>query len=256
MRRLGSGGFGTVYLVRTTVGGLQRALKILHTEWAGDAVMRERFVHEAVVLEQIHHPNVARCHGVGTLDDEPERTSRSSFVEGASLARTMGRADGVVTPLPPARAVRIAKQVASGLAAAHAVDVLHRDLKPENVLLSRAGTDAEQAKIIDFGIAKSLQRTAAPTSARLGTPQFMAPEQLTASDSHDARLDLWQLGAVLFFMLTGRAPYADATDGPSLAETFQSHADAGPRPSERVYPTCARVSRAGRPGQPAARHQP
>jgi hemoglobin-like flavoprotein/Ran GTPase-activating protein (RanGAP) involved in mRNA processing and transport len=234
VRRLGSGGFGTVYLVRTTVGGLQRALKILHTEWAGDAVMRERFVHEAVVLEQIHHPNVARCHGVGTLDDEPELYLALEFVEGASLARTMGRADGVITPLAPARAVRIAKQVASGLAAAHAVDVLHRDLKPENVLLSRAGTDAEQAKIIDFGIAKSLQRTAAPTSARLGTPQFMAPEQLTASDNHDARLDLWQLGAVLFFMLTGRAPYADAADGPALTDAFQAHLDAGPRPSERV----------------------
>lgn len=234
LRRLGSGGFGTVYLVRTTVGGLQRALKILHTEWAGDAVMRERFVHEAVVLEQIHHPNVARCHGVGMLDDEPELYLALEFVEGASLARTMTRADGAVVPLPPARAVRIAKQVASGLAAAHAVDVLHRDLKPENVLLSRAGTDAEQAKIIDFGIAKSLHRTAAATSARLGTPQFMAPEQLLASHAQDARLDLWQLGAVLFFMLTGRAPYADAADGAALTGAFESHRDAGPRPSDRV----------------------
>lgn len=233
LRRLGSGGFGTVYLVRTTVGGLQRALKILHTEWAGDAVMRERFVHEAVVLEQIHHPNVARCHGVGMLDDEPELYLALEFVEGASLARTMTRA-GAVVPLPPVRAVRIAKQVASGLAAAHAVDVLHRDLKPENVLLSRAGTDAEQAKIIDFGIAKSLHRTAAATSARLGTPQFMAPEQLLPSYAHDARLDLWQLGAVLFFMLTGCAPYAEATDGATLTRAFESHLDAGPRPSDRV----------------------
>jgi serine/threonine protein kinase len=233
LRRLGSGGFGTVYLVETAVGAFRRALKVLHTEWAGDPVMRDRFVHEAVVLEQIHHPNVARCYGVGTLDDEPELYLVLEYVEGLSLAAVLRSAADGQPPMDPARAVRIAKQVASGLAAAHAVEVLHRDLKPENILLAQPGTAAEQAKIIDFGIAKSLQRTAAATSAVMGTPHYMAPEQ-RGIGQQDARLDLWQLGAVLFTMLTGSTPYAGHDDPARLAAALQACTDRGPRPSDRV----------------------
>ncbi|MEZ5287534.1 MAG: protein kinase [Vicinamibacterales bacterium] len=230
VRRLGSGGFGTVYLVESVVGGLRRALKVLHTEWACNAAMRDRFVHEAIVLEQIHHPNVARCHGVGVLDDDADLYLAIEYVEGPSLARAMSEGQGALEPL---RAVRIARQVAAGLAAAHAVDVLHRDLKPENVLLAQAATSDEQAKIIDFGIAKSLGRTAVGTSMVMGTPEYLAPEQLSLA-THDARLDLWQLGAVLFCMLTGRAPYAGVTDAAGLSAAFARDRDAGPRPSAVV----------------------
>ncbi|MDH4067040.1 MAG: serine/threonine protein kinase, partial [Acidobacteriota bacterium] len=233
IRRLGRGGFGTVYLVESVVGGLRRALKVLHTEWASDPTMRDRFVHEAIVLEQIHHPNVARCYGVGTLDDECDLYLAIEYVEGPSIARAMGTDTASAAPMEVTRAVRIARQVAAGLAAAHAVHVLHRDLKPENVLLAQPGTSSEQAKLIDFGIAKSLERTAAGTSVIMGTPQFMAPEQLGLA-AQDGRLDLWQLGAVLYFMLTGRPPYAGETDAAGLAEAFRRDWNEGPRPSEPV----------------------
>ena len=205
--RLGAGGFSVVYLVETLVGGLRRALKVLHVEWARDARVRERFVNEAVVLEQLNHPNIARCYAAGTMDDEEASLYLLlELVTGCPL-------DALPHPLEPLRAVRLSRQVASGLAIAHARGVLHRDLKPTNVLVAEPGTPREQPKIVDFGIALSLEDDETGTRTLLGTPRFMAPEQRQAGRPLDARVDLWQLGALLFTMLTGHAPH----DAPTIA---------------------------------------
>lgn len=236
VRRLGSGGFGTVYRVETVVGGLRRALKILHAEWAADPLMRERFVNEAVVLEQLNHPNIARCYAAGTLDGEDALYLLLELVDGIPLSTILrSGADSRPEPLPPARAVRVANQVASGLALAHAKEVLHRDVKPENILVVDAGSPGEQVKLVDFGIAKSLASDR--TSARhvLGSPLYLAPEQLTPDGPLDHRVDLFQLGVTLFLMLTGKFPYR--VEGGSVLELMSLHeryASAGPRPSELV----------------------
>ena len=228
LRRLGAGGFGSVYLVETVVGGLRRALKVLNAEWAADEEMRERFVNEALVLEQVNHPNVARCYAAGTLDDERALYLLLELVEGVPLGALVGPG----RPVGPARAVNLAKQVASGLLVAHANGVLHRDLKPANILVVGAGTSAEQAKLIDFGIAKSLGRATGVSRSMLGTPGFMAPEQLASGEPLDQRVDLWQLGATLFTMLTGEAPYASGpAEGETLDARHAAHAEAGPLPS-------------------------
>ena len=234
LRRLGAGGFGVVYLVETVVGGLRRALKVLHTEWLASPEMRERFINEAVVLEQVNHPNVARCYAVGTLEDDQALYMLLELVTGVPLSELLSGENGATHPLSPTRAVRIAKQVASGLVVAHANDVLHRDLKPENILIMNPGTPGEQAKLIDFGIAKSMaDRTAPITRELLGTPAYMAPEQISGNQLLDRRVDLWQLGATLYLMLTGEVPYRE--QGGGVAELQRLHGarmDAGPRPSE------------------------
>ncbi len=234
VRRLGSGGFGSVYLVETVVGGLRRALKVLHAQWAADAEARKRFVNEALVLEEVNHPNVARCYAAGTLEGEDELYLLFELVEGVPLSRVIRPDEGAsAVPLSPARAVNIAKQVASGLAVAHAKKVLHRDLKPENILIVSPGRVEEQVKLVDFGIAKSIDRGAESTARIVGTPFYMSPEQLKPGEKLDNRLDLWQLGAVLFVMLTGKLPYnADSGAVHELMSLQEQRLDAGPAPSE------------------------
>lgn len=120
------GGFGTVYLVETVVGGLRRALKVLHREWVADEAAPRRFVNEALVLEPLNHPNIARCYAAGTLAEGDAPYLLLEFVDGVSLASLLAAPEGHLTPLPPLRAVRLAKQIASGLVAVHAQQVLHR----------------------------------------------------------------------------------------------------------------------------------
>jgi serine/threonine protein kinase/hemoglobin-like flavoprotein/Ran GTPase-activating protein (RanGAP) involved in mRNA processing and transport len=232
LRRLGAGGFGVVYEVETVVGGLRRALKVLNRQWASNTAVRERFVNEALVLEQVNHPNVARCYAVGTLSDGHELYLLLELVDGVDLAALV-TPGGQPRPLAPARAVRLAKQMAAGVAVAHDKEVLHRDLKPPNVMVVRAGHASEQVKLLDFGIAKFVPEGSSTTGHIIGTPEYMAPEQFRPGAALDARLDLWQLGAVLHYALTGRPPYPLAQQESmfSLLRFHERHNDAGPRPS-------------------------
>jgi serine/threonine protein kinase/hemoglobin-like flavoprotein/Ran GTPase-activating protein (RanGAP) involved in mRNA processing and transport len=232
LRRLGAGGFGAVYEVETVVGGLRRALKVLNREWASHAGVRERFVNEALVLEQINHPNVGRCYAAGSLEEDGALYLLLELVSGIDL-QALVFPEGVAAPLSPSRAIRLAKQMAAGVAVAHERGILHRDIKPPNVLVVRAGQPSEQVKLLDFGIAKLAPKGASHTDHVVGTPDYMAPEQLSPGASLDARLDLWQLGAVLHFMLTGRPPYpvAEGSSIFSLVARHEKHAEAGPRPS-------------------------
>jgi serine/threonine protein kinase/Ran GTPase-activating protein (RanGAP) involved in mRNA processing and transport/hemoglobin-like flavoprotein len=226
-RRLGSGGYGTVYEVETVVGGLRRAMKVLSRQWVDDVDTQERFVNEALVLEQINHPHVARCYAAGTLDDG-QLYLLLELVDGVQLS-TMTASE----PLEPSRAVRLAKQIAAGLEAAHGANVLHRDLKPENILVHEPGTPREHVKVIDFGIAKLVERGSTSTRTVVGTPDFMAPEQFQPGTPLDFRVDLWSLGALLFTLLTGRTPYRSETGGvAAIIAQQQQRVGLGPAPSE------------------------
>ena len=233
LRRLGRGGFGVVYLVETVLGGLKRALKVLHSEWATEPKVRERFVQEAVLLEGVNHPNVARCYAAGTMEDDQELYLLFELVDGVQLSRVLSDAQAQGhSGLDPVRAVKLAKQVASGLVAAHASRVLHRDLKPENLLVVDEGTENEQIKIVDFGIAKALDRDGLSTRHVVGTPEYLAPEQLRPGNELDARVDLWQLGATLYCLLTGRPAFELEGDGMVELQIQQSrYMEEGPAPS-------------------------
>lgn len=232
-RRLGAGGFGVVYEVETVLGGLVRAMKVLSAHWLSSTDILERFVNEAVILDRLDHRHVARCHAIGRLENAGEPYMLLERVRGEKLS-SLVRAAG---SFAPERAMRVARQIATALGAAHGLNLLHRDLSPDNVLVTDPGAPSESVKIIDFGVAKILgEGSLGRTAAVVGTHEFMAPEQYTPGADLDPRLDLWQLGALLHFMLTGQPPYRSEgrTTGPLGIFRLQEarRGRPGPAPSE------------------------
>lgn len=201
----GSGTMGTVYRARDLELDEIVALKVLHATLADDASTLERFRREAKLARRITHHNVARVHDIA--EHEGLKFLTMEYVEGESLASVL-RARGA---LPLAEVRRLARAVCDGLAAAHAAHVVHRDLKPDNILIARDGRLA----ITDFGIARAVVGRDALTrtlGALVGTPAYMAPEQIEDPDNVDLRCDLYAFGAVLFELLTGERAWT----GPNL----------------------------------------
>ena len=210
VRLIGDGGMGTVYeahheFLETTV-----ALKFLHSELAKRAGLGSRFLQEARVSARIRSPHVTHVTDVDqTADGSPYLVME--LLHGEPLQQAMDRRG----KLPPEVAVDFALQILSGLESAHAIGVVHRDLKPDNVFIVPA-TGGPLLKLIDFGIAKlrastEYQKGLTRAGVIMGTPEYMAPEQLFAAESVDHRADLYSLGVILFEMLSGRRP-ADGED--------------------------------------------
>ncbi len=199
---LGRGGMGEVYRANDLLLGQTVALKFLPLEWTSDEATLARFRNEVRIARQISHPNVCRVYDIG----EAEGTTYLSmeYVDGedlASLLRRIGR-------LPQDKALEIARQLCSGLAAAHDKGVVHRDLKPGNIMLDGQG----QLRITDFGLAGVAGEL---KDIRSGTPGYLAPEQLSGLEV-TARSDIFALGVVLHEIFTGKRPSADSTH-PDLA---------------------------------------
>ncbi|HVI02275.1 MAG TPA: serine/threonine-protein kinase, partial [Enhygromyxa sp.] len=209
---LGRGGMGSVYRVHDREVGETVALKLLDATVATPESI-ERFRREVRLARRVTHRNAARTYDLG--EHHGWRFLTMEFVDGESLRTHVNR-----KPPNPARAVGFARQIADGLAAAHAAGVVHRDLKPANVLLERSG----RVVITDFGIARGLQSSDATlqTGGLLGTPAYMAPEQIMGEDI-GAPADLYALGLILFEMLTGRLPFVgDSPMAIALARLHQS----------------------------------
>ncbi len=197
---LGSGGMGSVYRAFDRELEELVALKTLRSDAVSSPRTLERFRREVKLARRVTHPNVARTFDIG--EDGSEKFLTMEYVEGESLAALLAR-DG---RLPPARATSIALAVCAGLAAAHGAGVVHRDLKPENVLIEKSG----RVVITDFGIACARVDAAdsrATAGAVVGTPAYMAPEQVEAQPDIDARADIYALGILLYEMLTGAMPF-------------------------------------------------
>ncbi len=214
-REVGRGGMGTVYRALDVMVGDVVALKVLDTSVTGGSDQVEWFRREVRLARRITHPNVARTHDMGEQGGAHYITME--FVEGTTLqdllrAREPDESEGERTrrrhALAPARAARIGLAVCEGLAAAHAAGVVHRDLKPANVLIERTG----RVVLTDFGIARALsdEGVGARTQGVVGTPLYMAPEQL-AGMPVDVRADIYALGLMLFEMATGTLPFAGDT---------------------------------------------
>lgn len=206
VRQIGQGGMGMVY--EAVHEGISRrvAIKLLRSEYAHNSQVAQRFFNEARAANLIDHPALVQISEFGQLPDGSTYLVME-LLKGENLARRLRR----VGALPLPWVLRIGCQLAEALCAAHQKGVVHRDLKPENVMLvpDSAVAGGERVKLLDFGIAKLAEagpnRTA--TSALMGTPKYMSPEQARGAGSVDEKTDVYALGVMLFELLGGRPPF-------------------------------------------------
>jgi serine/threonine-protein kinase len=220
VRQIGAGGMGAVYLGEHTLIGRHAAIKVLLPELSAQRKNVDRFFHEARATSIVSDPGIVQIYDFG-FTAEQIAFIVMEFLDGESVAARLHR----LVTLTPAEALRITRQVASSLAAAHAAGIVHRDLKPDNLFLVRdpEAPGGERAKILDFGIAKlgdddPANRGITKTGQVIGTPVFMSPEQ-AAGHTVDFRADIYSLGCVLFQMLTGRPVF----DLPSMYAIISAH---------------------------------
>ena len=212
-RQLGRGGMGVVYLARELSLERPVAIKVLPSEFAADAESRAGFLHETRTAASFSHPNIVPVHAV------EERGGMLCFVMGFVDGETLTERVRHGGPLGAAETVRLVQEVAWALSYAHARGVIHRDVKPDNILLERA---TGRALVTDFGIARTAARQdALPAGQVLGTPHYMSPEQ-AVGDELDGRSDLYSLGVVAYFAVTGRAPFEGASASALLAQHLTS----------------------------------
>ena len=205
---LGVGGMGVVYRATDLALDVQVALKLLRPELANRSGAFERFRQELLLARQVSNPHVVRIHDFA--QHEGRWLISMDYVDGESLDRRLDR-DGTFAL---DEALRITRQLAEGLGAAHAQGVVHRDLKPANVLLDTQGN----AYISDFGVARSLASTGLTQSGTIvGTPEYLSPEQARGA-TVDARSDLYALGLILYEMLAGNPPFSGGTVAEILAQ--------------------------------------
>lgn len=199
MSLLGSGGMGTVYMARDRELDEIVALKVLRSEVLTTPGALEMFKREVKLARRVTHPNVARTFDIGEWSGSKYLTME--YIEGTPLARIIDRFGG----MPLGRVIGIARQIAAGLGAAHAVGIVHRDLKPENVLVR----SDERIVITDFGIAKPVEAGSHSVTmgVAVGTPAYMAPEQVEARRDIDGRADIYAFGILLYELLTGDLPF-------------------------------------------------
>ncbi|MCC7015003.1 MAG: SUMF1/EgtB/PvdO family nonheme iron enzyme [Planctomycetes bacterium] len=216
VRRLGKGGFGEVHLVRDRLhNGELLAIKTLRPVGGIAEGFEERFLREIRILRELSHEGIPRIYNDGRTADG-DYFFTMEFVDGVTLSSVLRRKPGV--PLESARIVRIVRRVLEILDYAHQRGVVHRDLKPGNIMLVREGQADEDVRVLDFGIAKALRGANAnldmPTltaATGIGTPHYMAPEQLRGTQI-DQRADLYSLGVMLYQMCSGRLPFEGDTD--------------------------------------------
>ena len=224
--RLGAGGMGEVYLAEDVHLKRKVALKFLNGAAAANPDLVRRFLREAQAASALDHPNVAAIHEIGEWQGLPFLAL--AYCPGETLKQRIERG-----PLSIADIANILRQIAEGLACAHASGIVHRDLKPANIMVGPDG----QVRILDFGLAKVLTDDG-DTATRLtrsgtavGTVEYMAPEQVRG-ESADARTDIWALGVILFEMLSGRLPF----EGEHLFATWQAVLDRAPVPVSSLRP--------------------
>src|SRR5271154_4913433 len=214
----GHGSMGNVYKARDRETGETVALKLLKPEIASDQAMMDRFKNELLFARKITHKNVCRVYEFNRVAGIAY--TAMEFVKGESLRSVLNRFGG----LPQRKATDLALQICSGLKEAHAQGIVHRDLKPENVMIDGQGN----VKIMDFGIARSMEAGTRLTGSMVGTPAYMAPEQV-AGKPVDYRTDIYSLGLILYEMFTGTPAFAADN---SIAVALKQMREEPPPPHE------------------------
>lgn len=197
IEELGGGGMGVVYRAEDTKLKRTVALKFLPPDLTRDPDAKQRFIHEAQAASALQHNNICTIHDIDETEDGRMFIVMDLY-EGETLKKKIERG-----PLKIDEALKIATQVARGLARAHEQDIVHRDIKPANIIVGRDGS----TKILDFGLARSgSSPLITGTGDTLGTAAYMSPEQ-ARGDAVDQRTDIWSLGVILYEMVTGRRPF-------------------------------------------------
>jgi serine/threonine-protein kinase len=224
---IGEGGMATVYRAKQRVSDRHVAIKIMNAELARDSVIQERFRREAKAAQKIAHPNIIEILEQGETGDGSLYLVME-LLEGETLADVVENGK-----VPVDRALTILIQIARALARAHDLQVIHRDLKPENIFLARLPDQTEVVKLLDFGIARSMQDVRLTGSGEVfGTPQYMAPERITSTEAGPAA-DLYALGVMAFEMFTGQLPF-QAND---VATWFMKHMKEAPPSLRQLDPS-------------------
>ena len=217
VRELGRGGMGVVYLAQNRLMGRLEVLKIVSSHLVSRGGVADRFLTEIRNAARLHHPNIVTAYSAVRLG--ASLILAMEYVEGLDLSKIV-EARG---PLPIAHACSYAHQAALGLQHAHEHGIVHRDIKPSNLMLARQNNRA-MIKVLDFGLAKvqregRLETGLTHAGQMLGTPHFVAPEQIRDARSADIRADIYSLGCALYYLLTGAPPF----EGSSLYDILQAH---------------------------------
>ncbi|HOD53415.1 MAG TPA: protein kinase [Candidatus Cloacimonadota bacterium] len=203
IQKIGEGGMGEVYLAEEDLLQRKVAIKVLNPVLTSDQQFTERFVNEAKIQSQLHHPHIVSLFSFFRQDNL--YCMVMEYAEGRTL-RDVIRQTG---PIPESRALKILNQLLEGLGYAHKKGIIHRDIKPSNIILD----SEDNVKIMDFGIARIVgDKHMTKTGAKVGTIFYMSPEQVRAEKTIDQRTDIFSLGITFYEMLTGKLPYNTNTE--------------------------------------------
>jgi serine/threonine protein kinase len=221
---IGRGAMGSVYKATHLLLDKEAAIKLLHNHLCTDEQAIRRFKQEAQSASRLEHPGIVKVTDFGvTPDGQPYLFM--DFVEGTSLSSLLRQG-----PIDSQRALKLCAQVCDALSVAHSKAVVHRDIKPSNLIVTDAGSDDEQIKVVDFGIAKVIEEAKGPaltqTGEAMGSPPYMSPEQCSARPL-DARSDVYSLGCVLYEMIIGHPPFVSS----SIYEIVHAHLHSLPEPT-------------------------
>jgi serine/threonine-protein kinase len=228
--QIGQGGMGTVYLAEHMLLQRKVAIKVLRPEFCAEVGVVQRFFNEAQAVNQIRHPNIVDIMDCVEGSDHPPYLVME-LLRGQSLTRLIR--DNA--PMTPGAVVSIGRQICDATATVHNIGIVHRDLKPDNIFVSVEPGGIYRVKLLDFGIAKfmaggdSFLKTM--TGQLIGTPEYMAPEQIEGGDM-DHRLDIYALGVILYEMLTGRLPFSSS----KIGQLLYDHLNTIPAPPSSKLP--------------------
>lgn len=227
---LGHGGMGTVYRGWQRSVDREVAIKVIHPKLSNDLAVAKRFLREARLCSRLSQPNIVNVYDFGQSED-----GILFLVMELLRGRTLSKDLETGKPLPLARIRTIGRQLCDALDAAHSQGIVHRDLKPGNIVILDEPPGRDLLKVLDFGLAKSLlaetTSLVTQTDALLGTPLYMAPEQVVGKPS-DARADLYSLGCILYQMASGRPPFV----GANINATLAAHVERAPDPLPLAIP--------------------